>query len=60
MKKKKNTASNSEEKPPKDEGYPFKKVNEDMYKSNVFVESEWYELRSIDSLRYHYPEDEVQ
>ena len=60
VKKKESIASYTEEKLPEDEGYPFEKINEDVYKSDGFVESECYELRGTDSLRYQYLEIEVQ
>ena len=58
--KKESIASNSEVKPLGDEEYPFKRINEDIYESNGFMEGDLYEPRGIDSLRYHYPENKVQ
>lgn len=55
MKKEESIGSNSEQKPPKEIGQPFEEVYEDV----AFVENDWYELRGIDSLRYHYSEENV-
>ena len=60
MKKEQSIASNSVEKLFEDEGYPFKMVNEDVHKSNGYVEEGWYEPRGTDSLWDHYSEEDVQ
>ena len=53
VKKEESTGSNAEEKPLK---APFKEVNEDDF----FVDDDWYDPRGLDSLRYHYSEEDVQ
>lgn len=56
MRKEESVGFNSEEKPPKDIGQPFKEVNKD----DGFVEADWYKPRGTGSLRYHYLEEYVQ
>ena len=52
-KKEENIACNSMQKLLEDKGYPFKKINEDVYKSDGYVEENWYEPKGNDSLQYH-------
>ena len=48
------------EKALEEKGYPFKKINEDVYESDGYVEEDWYEPRGTYSLHYHYSEDDIQ
>ena len=49
LKKEEIVMSNSTEKLLKDEGYPFKKINEELYDSDGLVEEDWYEPRGTNS-----------
>ena len=60
MKKEESAASSSAHKSLEDEGYSFKRINENVYESDGFVEEDWYKPTGTDSLWYYYSEDGVQ
>ena len=60
MTKEENIASNSTKKPLEDKQCPFKKISEDVYEWDGYVKEDWYKPRGIDSLHYHYSEDDAQ
>lgn len=60
MTKVESIASHPMEKALEEKGYPFKKINEDVYESDGYVEEDWYEPWGTYNLHYRYSEDDIQ